>query len=119
MATGIRKLKTSLVLSLLLDTGCSRAPSPFVLSTAYRTAESSLQRGDLSESLSETSDALAKIDKRDINSIWRFRLLEGEILMWQGRSQDSLAVLEAVDPGEPSDPELQARRSTLQGTAES
>ncbi|MBB5318177.1 CHAT domain-containing protein [Tunturibacter empetritectus] len=119
MATGIRKLKTSLVLSLLLDTGCSRAPSPFVLSTAYRAAEGSLQRGDLRESLSETSDALAKIDKRDANSIWRFRLLEAEILMWQGRSQDSLTVLKAVDPGEPSDSELQARRSTLQGTAES
>ena len=71
----------------------------------------------MKEALNEVNTALhAKNLDPDAN--WRLRLLKSEVFMWQGLSQDALALLKPGDFSEPRSAELLARRSVLRGIAE-
>jgi len=55
----------------------------------------------------------------DLDAIWRLRLLKSEILIWQGANPDALLLLKTGELSEPKNVLLLARRSMLQGLAES
>jgi tetratricopeptide (TPR) repeat protein len=119
MAIGFRSLVVPLSFGLLLCVACRKETLPHVANSAYQRAEASFQHGDLKDALSEVDDALRLVGNRDPDTFWRLRLLKSEILIWQGLSQDALALLKPGDLPEPSIAVLAARRSALLGIAES
>lgn len=104
--------------ALLLFFGCRKAPPSKVQGTDFRTAKLHFERGDLKQALSEVDGALQE-KNLDPDAIWRLRLLKSQILIWQGLSQDALTLLEPANFSDPQNIELQARRNTLRGIAES
>ncbi len=101
----------------MLFSACRRAPPPRNAGAEFQRAETTFQRGDLKQALSEVDTALQEKNV-DPDATWRLRLLKSEILIWQGVSQDALRLLKSRDVAEPRGVELLARRSTLQGIAE-
>ena len=64
-------------------------------------------------------ESLRVVGHGDPDSFWRLQLLKSEILIWQGRYKDALAVLTVGDVPEPSNAVLLARKSVFLGFAES
>ncbi len=118
MATGIHRLLTVGFCAVLFCSACRTGP-PFVANVAYRDAEAAFQRGNLNEALVQIDKSLQELDKGDLDTLWRFRLLKSEVLIWQGRSQDALALLKPGTLLDPTIKSLSARRNTLTGIAES
>src|SRR5271156_3741867 len=112
------RLRVGLSFGILLCLGCKTDP-PFNLTSSYQGAESSFERGDLKNALRSVDEGLRVVGRGDPDSFWRFQLLKSEILIWQGRYKDALAVLTAGDVPEPSNPVLLARKSVFLGFAES
>jgi CHAT domain-containing protein/Flp pilus assembly protein TadD len=106
-------LLASLALGLL---GCNRQsqPSPDV---AYRNARQTFQRGELNDALKSADIGLGHYENRDPNWACRFRVLKAEILAWQGRSQESLALLKQEIPPSLASDEITVRAKSAQGIA--
>jgi CHAT domain-containing protein/tetratricopeptide (TPR) repeat protein len=105
-------------LTPVLFFGCRKEPPPHLAGTDFQKAEVTFERGDLKEALNEVNSALDS-KNLDPDANWRLRLLKSEIFIWQGLSQDALALLKAGDLPEPRSADLFARRSVLRGVAES
>ena len=60
------------------------------------------------------------LQQKNLNqdATWNLRLLKSEILIWQGLSQDALPLLTAGGGSAPRSAELDARRNTLRGIAQ-
>jgi tetratricopeptide (TPR) repeat protein len=84
----------------------------------FQRAELHFERGDLKQALNEVDGALQEKNLSP-DAIWRLRLLKSQILIWQGLSQDALTLLKPGNFSDPVNIELQARRNTLRGIAES
>ena len=98
--------------------GCKADP-PSTPISSYQGAESSFERGDLKNALRSVDEGLRSVKHGDPDSFWRLQLLKSEILIWQGRNKDALAVLTVGDVPEPSNAALLARKSVFLGFVES
>jgi CHAT domain-containing protein/tetratricopeptide (TPR) repeat protein len=78
--------------------GCSKTAwqDPAV---TYKAARQQFERGDLLSALAIAKEARAQVPGPDSEWSWRFRLLEAEIRVWQGRSREALDLL-SDDPPE-------------------
>ena len=117
-ATFFHRLRVGVSFGILLCLGC-KAHAPSNLISSYQGAESSFGRGDLKNALGSVDEGLRVGGHGDPNSFWRLQLLKSEILIWQGRNKDALAVLTVGNVPEPSDAVLLARKSVFLGFAES
>jgi CHAT domain-containing protein len=106
-----------LVLALflaLLCFGCSRLPDP---QKTYERAWETFVRGDLSLAKTEADAGYRKFAGRDAEWAWKFRLLEAEILLDRGSSQDVLSLLNSSLPTQFTSSNLAVRQMMLQGSA--
>jgi CHAT domain-containing protein/tetratricopeptide (TPR) repeat protein len=117
-ATFFRRLRVGLSFGIVLCLGC-KTDAPFNLTRSYEGAESSFERGDLKNALRSVDEGLRVVGRGNPDPFWRFQLLKSEILIWQGRNKDALAVLTVGDVPEPSNAVLLARKSVFLGFAES
>jgi CHAT domain-containing protein len=117
-ATFFHRLRVGVSFGILLCLGCKAHP-PSNLISSYQGAENSFERGDLKNALGSVDEGLRAVGHGDPNSFWRLQLLKSEILIWQGRNKDALAVLTVGNVPEPSNAVLLARKSVFLGFAES
>src|SRR5271169_4820455 len=87
--------------------------------TVYRDAESKFQHGDLIAASEESDAAFQALSARRPEWAWRFRVLEGEVLVWRGLSADALKLLQVPLAPEFSTTDIGVRREIVQGLAES
>src|SRR6266566_205700 len=71
--------------------GCRRDP-PFAPDLAYRDARQKFQQGDLPGAFADADRGVKQLESVDPAGAWRFRVLEAEALIWQGKSRDALAL---------------------------
>jgi CHAT domain-containing protein/tetratricopeptide (TPR) repeat protein len=116
-AAFFHRLSVGLSFGILLCLGCETDP-PSSLTSSYQGAQSSFERGDLKNALRSVDESLRVVGHGDPDSFWRLQLLKSEILIWQGRNKDALAVLTVGDVLEPSNAVLLARKSVFLGFAE-
>jgi CHAT domain-containing protein/Tfp pilus assembly protein PilF len=104
-----------LALSLILSWafGCSRLPSP---QKTFDHAQLMLTHGDLSQARTEATAGYQRFTGHDQKWAWKFRLLEAEILLAQGRSKDVLFLLDSSLPPQLEHSDLAIKQMTLQGT---
>jgi CHAT domain-containing protein len=101
----------------LLLCGCS-VQSNHDLESAFDRARDSLQSGDLDSALSQADNALhIATTRRNLVEQWRFRLLRCEILAYNRRPEEMMAVLGEPIPQEPAFAVLAARKTMLEGRA--
>ena len=109
------KLQISALLFLLLSTlVCERLPDP---QKTFDHARQTFVHGDLPAARTEAHSAYLRFSGHDQEWAWRFRLLEAEILVDQGKSKDALSLLDATLPPQLAHSDLAIRQQTLRGTA--
>jgi CHAT domain-containing protein/tetratricopeptide (TPR) repeat protein len=111
-------LRVAVSFGILLCLGC-KTDRPSNLTDFYPRAENSFEGGNLKDALTSVDEGLRLVGQRNPDSFWRLQLLKSEILIWQGRNKDALAVLTVRDVPEPSNAVLLARKSVFLGFAES
>jgi CHAT domain-containing protein len=117
-AAFFHRLRVGVSFGIFLCIGCKANP-PSNLLSSYQGAESNFERGDLKNALLNADEGLRVVGHGDPDSFWRLQLLKSEILIWQGRNKDALAVLTVGDVREPGNEVLLARKSVFLGFAES
>jgi CHAT domain-containing protein len=107
-------LKFALPLCVILSlVGCSHQ-AQLRPEDAYREARAKFERGELVQAL-EDSDKGYRLYARDqVKWAWRFRVLKAEVLVWQGKSKDSLELLVEDPPSAITDDESAVRRKVIQ-----
>jgi CHAT domain-containing protein/Tfp pilus assembly protein PilF len=83
----------------------------------YQDARLKFQQGDLLAASRESGAAYRKFSGNDDKWAWRFRVLEAEVLVWQGLSADALALLAPDPPSSLVDAETVVRRRLVRGLA--
>jgi CHAT domain-containing protein/predicted negative regulator of RcsB-dependent stress response len=96
--------------------GCSRRAS-LRPDQIYQDARNKFERGELVQALNAADHGYDKSQKSEPEWSSRFRVLKGEILVWQGKSKDALAVLEAPLPSSLDSDEIAVRRLVAQSLA--
>jgi CHAT domain-containing protein len=99
---------------LLLWTACNRLPDP---QRTYQHTYDIFVRGDLATARREADAAYRQFSRRKSEWAWKFRLLEAEILLDQGLSQDVLSLLDSPLPTQFASSDLAIKQLTLQGSA--
>ena len=117
-AAFFRRLQIGVSFGILLGLGCKTDP-PYNPAASYQGAEESFERGNLKDALRSVEEGLRLVGHGDPDAFWRLQLLKSEILIWQGRNKDALAVLTVGDVPEPNNPVLLARKRVFLGFAES
>jgi CHAT domain-containing protein len=111
--TGRRPKSAVLVLALicLSTSACSRNPQ-----AALDHAEQTFRNGDLLRALEEAGKGYNDFHTSGHDWAWRFRILQANILFWQGMNE-SVSSLLASEPAPPQSGELAVQRLRLQGLA--
>lgn len=94
--------------------GCHRLPDP--QKTFDRDWEVFVH-GDLATARSGADASYLLFAGRNEEWAWRFRLLEGEVLISQGRSRDALSLLDAPLPTQLTRSQMAVKQHILQGSA--
>jgi CHAT domain-containing protein len=97
----------------LLWPGCSRPTNP---QRTFEHARETFVRGDLGTAGREADTAYREFS-REPEWAWKFRLLEAEVLLAQGRSKDVLSLLDSSLPPHLASSQLAIKQLTLRGSA--
>jgi CHAT domain-containing protein len=84
---------------------------------AYRDARAKFERGELVQALTAADEGLHQWHKTQPDWSERFRVLKGEVLVWQGKSKDALEVLEPPLPASLETDAVAVRRKVAQSIA--
>lgn len=84
----------------------------------YQEARSTFERGDLPTALKLAGDGVEKFKSSNPDWSWRFRVLKAEILVWQGKTKDSLELLKNDPPPSLAGDEVPVRRRVIQAIAD-
>lgn len=97
---------------------CRNAPSvpPVSADTAYRDAQAKFRQGDVTGALAMAEQRAREFEGRAPAESWRFRLLQAEAMIWQGRARDALALI-GQDPPQDAGADIAAERARLQALA--
>ena len=88
--------RVTLLLSLLLVIGLTIACTPNQSSSAnYDRARATFVHGDLVASQREAEDGYRRFRRSSPELAWKYRVLEGESLLWSGRYQEVLTLLDS------------------------
>jgi len=119
--SGSRSQGSKLLLVLALSgavactSGCKSRPDP---QTTFDHARQMFVRGDLPRAHSEAHSGFQSFSGLNQEWAWKFRLLEAEVLVNQGKSKDALALLDATLPQQLVRSDLGIKKTLLQGTAD-
>ncbi len=82
---------------------------------AFDQARSTFVHGNLISALEQAQKASRQYEKAGAEWNWRFRLLQGDILMWSGLNQQAVSVVSPDMPASLANGELGAHRQMLLG----
>jgi CHAT domain-containing protein len=85
--------------------------------STYHDVELSFAAGNLAAARAQAQQAQAEYSHRDSHWAAKFRLLEAEIMAYQGLSHDALSVLRVQLPADAADPDLAITTHMLQALA--
>ncbi|HEY6338020.1 MAG TPA: CHAT domain-containing protein [Candidatus Sulfotelmatobacter sp.] len=83
---------------------------------AYDHARQLYRRGDIMAAAAEAKNGYKEFHRTSTEWAWKFRMLEADTLLWQGKGGDALILL-ASEPTPPSVGELAVRRLRIEGVA--
>ena len=70
--------------------GCNHSPSP---ESSFNHAQQIFLHGDLKQAQKEAALGYHRFQRSNPRWAWKFRVLEAEVLLWRGMSQETLALL--------------------------
>lgn len=91
---------------------CNRRPASTPTET-YREAHAAFLRGDLGTAHRDASAAIQNFADKDPVWSWKFRLLDADVLLWQGSSPQLLQLLSGDPPAQLNTGPLNAKRHML------
>ncbi|MHB1938379.1 MAG: CHAT domain-containing protein [Acidobacteriaceae bacterium] len=97
--------------------GCQRFPRPDP-ATVYQKIHREFQQGDLRAAQKDSEKARKEFSRQDKSWDIKFRLLEAEILTYQGSSQDVVRLLGNYDPSAFDPGDVEIKRQLLLGLAD-
>lgn len=97
-------------------TGCNRhaRSTPDEL---YRQTRASFERGELPEAIAAADSGYSQFRSAQPDWAWRFNIQKAEILVWQGKPKDALALLDPELPTTLAGSDVEVRQRILQSTA--
>jgi CHAT domain-containing protein/tetratricopeptide (TPR) repeat protein len=98
----------------VLSAACHSAPSP---DDAYEAISAQAQQGDIPAALAAVDREYRRYASSQPDQAWRFRVLEGQLLIAAGKPGDALALVEEVPPASLAKSEIAARRKMVLGLA--
>ena len=101
------------LIAILSLAGCSRQ-AHLRAEDAYRDARAKFERGDLAQAIDASDQSYRHFQKSQVAWAWRFRVLKAEVLVWQGKSKDSLELLAEDPPASLTNDEAAVRRKIVQ-----
>src|SRR5579863_942172 len=117
LSPATRRLIRVVMLFLLAEVvaaGCGSGPSP---DAAYAEILAKSRRGDLSAALQESDREFKRYARSQPEQAWRFRVLEAQLLVVQGKPNNALDLLRDDVPASLSTGEVAIRRKMVQGLA--
>ena len=103
-----------LVLFVLMGlAGCSRQ-ARLHPEKIYATARGQFERGELVQALTGADAGFKRFEKTQPEWAWRFQVLKAEVLVWQGKSKESLQLLQNLPPDSVQHDPLVIRRKIIQ-----
>jgi len=96
--------------------GCKLSP-PQSYDAAYRDADTKFEAGDIQAAANKVDLELNKTSTSDPAWNWKFRILKGDICIWEGKWKDALDLMEEEPPAVISLGEFGVRRKIIQGRA--
>jgi CHAT domain-containing protein len=112
---GSKLLVLALSGALTCTFGCKSQPDP---QKTFDHARQMFVRGDLPGARNEAHSGFERFSGRDQEWAWKFRLLEVEVLVNQGKSKDALGLLDATLPPQLARSDLGIKKTLLQGSAD-
>ena len=100
--------------AILWSLGCTRLPDP---QKTFDHARGAFLRGDLPTAESEARRAYERFSGHDQEWAWRFRLLDAEVLITQGKRDLALPLLSAALPPEFARTDLAIKQEILRASA--
>jgi CHAT domain-containing protein len=97
-------------------TGCNRHARS-VPDELYLQARTSFERGELLQAMAASEKGFSEFQNTQPDWAWRFKIQQAEVLVWQGKNKDALALLNADPPTSLADSDIAVRRRILQGAA--
>lgn len=98
--------------------GCRKTPNATVgPEELFHTTRLKLQNGDLVSAFKDSEQAEAQFEHERPDWAWRFRVLEAEVLVRQGRSKEALAIVEQQPPPSLAADTVEVRRNITLGLA--
>lgn len=110
----IRAASICLAALALFQIGCRSAPSQ---ESAYADILAKSRHGQISQALQEADTEFRRYETKQPEQAWRFRVLEAQLLVVQGKPKDALDLLDAEPPASMATSEVAARRKMVQGLA--
>jgi CHAT domain-containing protein/tetratricopeptide (TPR) repeat protein len=102
------------LLAEVVAAGCGSGSSP---DAAYAEILAKSRRGDLSAALQESDREFRRYARSQPEQAWRFRVLEAQLLVVQGKPNNALDLLRDDVPASLSTGEVAIRRKMVQGLA--
>lgn len=102
-----------LVLGLAGSPACTTHHDP---QADYDHARQLYRQGSVAASAEEAKKGYKEFHRTSPDWAWKFRMLEADTLLWQGKASEALALL-ASEPAPPSSGELAVRRLRIEGVA--
>jgi len=102
-----------LLLALMFSAGCVHHRDP---ETSFDHARQTFRHGDLAGAAEEAEQGYIEFHGNGTEWAWKFRILEANVLVWQGKNDKALGLL-VSEPLPPSMGELAIQRHRLEGLA--
>ncbi len=106
-------VRAAVILTLAGGIGCTQHHDP---QAAYDQARQSYRQGKVAVAAAEARKGYEEFHRANSEWAWKFRMLEADTLLWQGRDSEALTLL-ASEPSPPSSGELAVRRLRIEGVA--
>jgi CHAT domain-containing protein len=99
---------------VLVLSGCPSVPSP---ESRYQEIVRDSEHGEIEQAVTQADREYHRYAQNQPNQAWRFRVLEGQLLVMQGKTKDALTLLNDPLPSSLSTTDVAIRRKMVQGLA--
>lgn len=99
---------------MLASSGCRSVPSP---DSRYQEIVRDSQHGEIERAVKQADREYRRYAENQPNQAWRFRVLEAQLLVMQGKMKDALTLVDDPLPSPLSATDVAIRRKMVQGLA--
>ena len=114
MRIGFARLSVCLAVVSVFAVACRTTTDP---QTVYDRIDLKISRGELAAANTDVDQALKRFGARNVEWLWRFRILKARILASQSDSLNALSVLSGELPAPLANTDIAVQKLTLEGIA--